>query len=348
MPATMLTAFASKASSGWCPKTTAMYFGLLGCCRCSLLSLVTAVARKLHPLRSLSSTSLGTVLWPDLLWLVGRLATTGGFFYLRRPVEGLSAASRHLTWRLSAALGDSAYGRTYFSSPLGVDTLWLRHAVRPHLLLLVAVRWWPVLLGDLLAVAGLVGAAAPALDLLLGRFGWPLLGNLSAVTGLGCGAIALELGPLLAYQASGWMLLFAQDLFLVLWQALPRWVLQVRHLRLTKTRRRWLSRILHATKAGASVATGCLSVTFLVTAVATCLLCTTRLLLVVLTAILPAVWAAFSTVLSTLSPILLCFLRTPEVSHQVSRARRPVPPSSVWIRPFAADTGLLLRATTFG
>ena len=222
-----------------------MYFGLLGCCRCSLLSLVTAVARKLHPLRSLSSTSLGTVLWPDLLWLVGRLATTGGFFHLRRPVEGLSAASRHLTWRLSAALGDSAYGRTYFSSPLGVDTLWRRLAVQPHQPLLVAVRWWPVPLGDLLVIARLVGAAVSALDLLLGLFGLPLLGNLSsAATGLGCGAIALDLGPLLAYQASGWMLLFAPDLFLVLWQVLPRWVFRVRHLRLMRTRPSYC-RILH-------------------------------------------------------------------------------------------------------
>ena len=161
------------------------------------------------------------------------LDRSGGFFYLRRPVEGLFAASQHLTWRLSAALGDSAYGRTYFSSPLGVDTLWRRLASQPHQPLLVAVRWLLVLPGDLLAVARLFGAAARALDLLLGLFGLPLLGNLSsAATGLGCGAIALDPGPLLAYQASGWMLLFAPDLFLVLWQVLPLLVLQVRHLRL--------------------------------------------------------------------------------------------------------------------
>ena len=213
-----------------------MCFGPLGCCRCSLLSLVTAVARILHPLRSLSSTSLGTVLLKGLLWVQVRLAAIGAVFSLRRPVEGLVAASRPLTGRLSAALGDSAYGQTFASSPLGVGTLACRHAVRPLELLLLAVRWWPVLLGDLLAVAGLGGAVALALDLLLGLFGLPLLGNLSAVTGLGCGAIALDLGPLLAYQASGWMLLFAPDLFLVLWQVLPLLVLQVRHLRLMTTR----------------------------------------------------------------------------------------------------------------
>ena len=89
---------------------------------------------------------------------------------------------------------------------------------------------------------------------------------------LGCRAIALDLGPLLAYQASGWMLLLAPDLFLVLWQVLPLLALLVRHLRLMTTSRRWLSRILHATKAGASVATGCLSATYSVAAVATYLL----------------------------------------------------------------------------
>ena len=239
---------------------------------CSL-PLVTAVAGTLHPLRSLSSTSWSTVFSSELLWLLTWLSTTGAVFHLRRLVEGLAAASRHLTGRLSAALGVSECSHTYSASLSGVDTLWRRHAVRPLRFLLVAVRWWLVLLGDLLAVAGLVGAAARALDLLLGRFGLPLLGNLSsAVTGLGCGAIALDLGPLLAYQASGWMLLLAPDLFLVLWQVLPLLVLQVRHLRLMRTRRRWLSRILHATKAEASVGTGCLSVTFSVTAVATYLL----------------------------------------------------------------------------
>ena len=120
--------------------------------------------------------------------------------------------------------------------------------------MLVAVRWWLVLLGDLLVIAGLFGAAARALDLLLGLFGLPRLGNLSsAVTGLGCGAIALELGPLLAYQASGWMLLLAPDLFLVLWQVLPRLELRGRHLRLMRTRRRWLSRILQHTRPVAAV-----------------------------------------------------------------------------------------------
>ena len=233
LPATMWTAFASKASSGVCTMTISKCFGLLQSLMCSLLSLVTAVARTLHPLRSLSSTSLGTVLSLGLLWLLGRLVATGGFFRLRRLVEGLVAASQRLTWHLSAALGDSAYGRTYFSSPLGVDTLWRRLASQPHQLLLVAVRWWLVLPGDLLAVARLFGAAARALDLLLGLFGLPRLGNLSsAATGLGCGAIALDLGPLLAYQASGWMLRIAQDLFLVLWQVLPRSVLLSRHLRL--------------------------------------------------------------------------------------------------------------------
>ena len=199
---------------------------------CSL-PLVTAVARTLHPLRSLSSTSWSTVFLSELLWLLTWLSTTGAVYHLRRPVEGLAAASQHLTGRLSAALGVSVYSHTYSSSLLGVDTLWLRHAVRPLRLLLVAVRWWRELLGDLLAVARLFGAAARALDLLLGLFGLPLLGNLSsAVTGLGCGAIALDLGPLLAYQASGWMLLLAPDLFSVLWQVLPRLVLLVRHLRL--------------------------------------------------------------------------------------------------------------------
>ena len=153
---------------------------------------------------------------PGLLWLLVQLATTGGFFRFRRPVEGLARASRPLTGCLLAALGDSAYGRTFASSPLGVSTLACRHAVRPLQLLLLAVRWWSVLLEDLLAVAGLGGAVAPALDLRLGLFGWPLLGNLSAVTGLACDAIALDLGPLLDYQASWWMLLLARDLFLVL------------------------------------------------------------------------------------------------------------------------------------
>ena len=63
--------------------------------------------------------------------------------------------------------------------------------------------------------------------------------------------------------------------------------------------------------------------------VAYCACGTTCLVLVALTATLVAVWAALMTVLSSLSLILQCFLRTPEMSHQVSQARRPVPPSIV-------------------